>query len=83
MFDRLQIGWIGGGYFHLLQAPFCAAVAEKHRPCALSWSGVEAGAAQMPYWLLPLQQWQRCQCDASMMHRALNCLIDTINGNKF
>jgi hypothetical protein len=30
-----------------------------------------------------LQQWQRCQCDASMMHRALNHLIDTINDNKF
>ncbi len=81
--DRLQKGWIGGGYFHLLQAPFGTALARKHRPCAPSWSGVMAGVVQAPYWLLPLQQWQRCQCDASMMHRALNRLIDTINDNKF
>jgi hypothetical protein len=83
MSDRLQKGWIGGGYFHLLQALFGSAVAKKHHPSAPSWSGVAAGAAQAPYWLLPLQQGQRCQCDASMMHRALNCLMDTINDNKF
>ncbi len=81
--DRRQKGWIGGGFFHLLQAPFGAALAKKNRPCAPSWSGVVAGAAQAPYWLLPLQQWQRCQCDASMMHSALNRLIDTINDDKF
>ncbi len=39
MSDQLQNGWIGGGYFHLLQAPFGATVAKKHRPCAPSWSG--------------------------------------------
>ena len=83
MSDRLQNGWIGGGYFHLLQAPFGAAVAKKHRPCAPSWSGVAAGAAQAPYWSLPLQQRQRCQCDALMMHRTLNSLINTINDNYF
>ncbi len=81
--DRLQKGWIGGGFFHLLQAPFGAALAKKHRPCGLSWSGVATGVAQAPYWSLPSQQWQRCQCDASMMHRALNRLIDTINDDKF
>ncbi len=83
VFNRLQKGWIGGGYFHLLQAPFSATVTKKHRPCAPSWSGVAAGAAQVPYWLLPLQQWQRCQCDASMMRHELSHLIDTINDNKF
>jgi hypothetical protein len=83
MSDRLQKGWIGGGYFHLLQAPFGAAVAKKHRPHAPSLSSVTVGAAQAPYWSLPLQQWQRCQCDASMMHCALNRLIDTINDNKY
>jgi hypothetical protein len=72
-----------GGYFHLLQAPFGAAVAKKHRPCAPSWSGVAAGAAQVPNWLLPSQMWQRCQCDASMMHHTLNSLINTINDNYF
>jgi hypothetical protein len=76
-------GWIGGGYFHLLQAPFGAAVAKKHCPCAPSWSGVAAGAAQVPNWSLPLQKWRRCQCDASMMHRTLNSLINTINYNYF
>ena len=30
MSDRLQNGWIGGGYFHLLQAPFGAVVAKEH-----------------------------------------------------
>ncbi len=29
MSDRRQECWIGGGYFHLLQAPFGAAVAKK------------------------------------------------------
>ncbi len=81
--DRLQKGWIGGGYFHLLQAPFGTAVAKKHRSCAPSWSGVAAGAAQVPNWLLPLQQWRRCQCDASMMHQTLNSLINTINDITF
>ncbi len=76
-------GWIGGGYFHLLRAPFDGAVAKKHCPHALSWSSVVAGAAQAPYWLLPLQQWQRVQCNALMMHRTLNSLIGTINDNKF
>ncbi len=56
---------------------------KKHRPCALSWSGVAAGVAQVPNWLLPSQQWQRCQCDALMMHRTLNSLINTINDNYF
>ncbi len=83
MSDQQQKGWIGGGYFHLLQAPFGATVAKKHRPCSSSWSGAAAGAALAQYWSLPLQQWQRCQCNASIMHRALNCLIDTINDNKF
>jgi hypothetical protein len=81
MSNRLQNGWIGGGYFYLLQAPFGATVAKKHCPCAPSWSGVVAGAAQVPNWLLPSQKWQRCQCDASMMHRTLNSLINTINDN--
>jgi hypothetical protein len=49
-----QEGWIDGGYFHLLQAPFGAAVAKKHCPCAPSWCSVAAGAVQAPYWLLPL-----------------------------
>jgi hypothetical protein len=83
MSDRLQNGWIGGGYFHLLQARFGAAVAKKHRPCAPFWSGVAAGAAQVPNWSLPLQKWRRCQCDVSMMHRTLNSLINTINYNYF
>ncbi len=30
MSNRCQEGWIGGGYFHLLQAPFSAVVAKKH-----------------------------------------------------
>ncbi len=81
--DRLQNGWIGGGYFHLLQAPFGAAVAKKHSPYAPSWSGVVAGVAQVLNWLLPLQKWQRCQCDALMMHRTLNSLINSINYNYF
>ncbi len=79
MSDQLQKGWIGGGYLHLLQALFGAAVAKKHRPHAPSWSSVAAGAAQAPYWSLPLQQWQRCQCNVLMMHRTLNSLINTIN----
>ena len=83
MSDRRQEGWIDGGYFHLLQAPFGTAVAKKHRPHAPSWCSVVAGAAQAPYWLLPLHQWQRCQCDASMMHCTLNSLINTINDNYF
>jgi hypothetical protein len=83
MSDRRQEGWIGGGHFHLLQAPFGAAVAKKHRPHAPSWCSVTAGAAQVPYWSLPLQQWQRCQSDASMMHHTLNSLINTINDNYF
>ncbi len=83
MFDWHQEGWIGEGYFHLLQAPFGAAVAKKHHPRALSWSSVMAGAAQAPYWLLLLQQWWSCQCDVIMMHCELNSLIDTINDNKF
>ncbi len=29
MSDRHQEGWIDGGYFHLLQAPFGAAVAKS------------------------------------------------------
>ncbi len=81
MSDWRKEGWIGGGYFHLLQAPFGAAVAQKHCPHAPSWSSVAAGAAQVPHWLLPLQQWWRCQCDASMMHCTLNSLINTINDN--
>ncbi len=76
--NRLQNGWIGGGYFHLLQAPFGAAVAKKHKPYAPSWSGVAAGAAQVPNWLVPSQKWQRCQCNALIMHRTLNSLINTI-----
>ncbi len=56
-----------GGYFHLLQAPFGTAVAKKHCPCAPSWPGVAASAAQVPNWLLPSKKWRRCQCDASMM----------------
>ncbi len=81
MSDWRQEGWIGGGYFHLLQASFGTGVAKKHCPHALSWSSVAAGAAEAPYWLLPLQQWQRCQCNALMMHRTLNSLINTINDN--
>ncbi len=82
MSDWKQKGWIGGGYFHLLQAPFGAAVAKKYHPHAASWSSVVAGVAQVPYWLsLPLQQWRSCQCDASMMHCTLNSLINTINEN--
>ncbi len=81
MSNQRQKGWIGGGYFHFLQAPFGAAVAKKHRLHAPSWSCVAAGAAQLPYWLLPLQQWRRGQCDASMMHRTLKSLINTINDN--
>ncbi len=83
MSNQHQEGWIGGGYFHLLQAPFGATVAKKHHPHAPSWCSVVVGAAQVPYWLLPLQQWQRCQCDASMMHRTLNSLIITIDYNYF
>ncbi len=74
---------LGGAIFtssrHLLAPPW----QKKHCLCAPSWSGVAVGAVQAPYWLLPLQQWQRCQCDASIMHRALNRLIDTINDDKF
>ncbi len=47
MSDRHQEGWIDGGYFHLLQAPFGAAVAKKHRPHAPSWCSVAASAAQV------------------------------------
>jgi hypothetical protein len=83
MSSWLQEGWIGGGCFHLLQAPFGATVAKKHHSHAASWSSVAAGAVQAPYWLLPLQQWQSCQCNALMMHFALNSLINTINDNKF
>jgi hypothetical protein len=83
MSDRLQNGWIGGGYFYLLQAPFGAAVAKKHRLCAPPWSGVATGAAQVPNWLLPLKKWRRYQGDASMMHRTLNSLINTINDYYF
>ncbi len=71
MSDQHQEGSIGGCYLHLLQAPFGTAMAKKHRQHALSWSSVVAGAAQVPCWLLSLQQWQRCQCNALMMHRAL------------
>ncbi len=74
---------LGGGYFHLLQAPFGAAVAKNHRPCARSWYGIAAGVAQVPNWSLPSQKWQRCQCNASMMHCTLNSLINTINYNYF
>jgi hypothetical protein len=74
---------LGGVYFHLFQAPFGAAVAKQHSLYAPSWSGVTAGAAQVPNWLLPLQKWQRCQCDALMMHHTLNSLINTINYNYF
>ncbi len=81
MSNRLKKGWIGGGYFHLLQAPFGATGAKKHRLHAPSWSSVTASAAQAPYWSLPLQQWRRCQCDALMMHCTLNSLINTINDN--
>jgi hypothetical protein len=81
MSNRRQEGWIGGGYFPLLQTPCGAAMAKKHRLHAQSWSSVVAGAAQAPYWLLPSQQWQRCQCNASMMHCTLNSLINTINDN--
>ncbi len=79
--NRLQNGWIGGAIFtssmHLLAPPW----QKKHPPCAPSWSGVAAGAAQVPHWSLPLQKWRRCQCDALMMHRTLNSLINTINDN--
>jgi hypothetical protein len=54
---------------------------KKHRPHAPSWSSVATGVARAPYWLLPLQQWQRCQCNASMMHHTLNSLINIINDN--
>ncbi len=41
MSDRHQEGWIDGGYFHLLQAPFGAAVAKNivhmHRLDVVSW----------------------------------------------
>ncbi len=83
MSNQRQEGWIGGGYFHLLQAPFGAAVAKKHHPHAPSWCSVTEGAAQAPYRSLPLQHWRRCQCDALMMHRTLNSLINTINNNYF
>ncbi len=43
------------GYSHLLQAPFGAAAAIKHRPDVPFWSGVAAGAAQAQYWSLYLQ----------------------------
>ncbi len=81
MSDRRQEGWIDGGHFRLLQAPFGTAMEKKHRLHAQDLSSVVAGAAQAPYWLLPSQQWQRCQCDASMMHHTLNSLIYTINDN--
>jgi hypothetical protein len=81
MSNQLQKGWIGWGYFFLLQAPFDAAMAKKYYPHAPSISSVTAGAAQAPYWLLPLQQWQRCQCNALMMHHTLNSLINTFNDN--
>ena len=46
--DRLQNGWIGGGYFHLLQAPFGATVAKKASPVCtvLVWccGGCSTGA---------------------------------------
>jgi len=38
-----------GGYLHLLQTPFGAAVAIEHRPDVPFWSGVMAGAAQVQY----------------------------------
>ncbi len=78
MSDQHLEGWIGGGYFHILQAPFSISVANKHCPHAPSWSSVVAGVAQAPYWSLPLQQWQRCQCNASMISHTLNSLINTI-----
>ncbi len=83
MSDRLQNSWIGGAIFTSSRHLFGAALAKKHRPCAPSWSGVAAGAAQVPNWSLPSQKWQRCQCDASMMHRTLNSLINTIHDNFF
>ncbi len=53
MSDRLQNGWIGGDYFHLLQAPFGAAVAKKALPvctvlvrcCGRCGTGAELVAA--------------------------------------
>jgi hypothetical protein len=74
---------LGGAIFTSSRPAFGTAVAKKRRPCAPSWSGVAVGAAQVPNWLLPSQKWQRCQCDASMMHRTLNSLINTINYNYF
>jgi hypothetical protein len=52
---------LGGAIFtssrDLLALPWQKSIVCVHR----SWSGVAAGAALVPYWLLPLQQWQRCQ----------------------
>ncbi len=73
-----QNSGIGGGYFHLLQAPVGAAVAKMHCPNASSWSSVVVGGAKAPYWLLLLQKWQRYQCNVSMMHHTLNSLINII-----
>ncbi len=68
------VGAIFTPFKHLSAPPW----QKKHRPHAPSSSSVAAGAVQVPYWPLPLQQWRRCWCDASMM---LNSLINTINDN--
>ena len=60
-----------GGYFHLLQSPFGAAVTKEHSPNALYivqkhcfGLDVVAGVVLAPYWLLPLQ-WRQTWFDPS------------------
>ncbi len=77
MSDRLQKGWIGGGYFHLLRAPFSAAIAKKHCPHAPSWSNVAADATQVPYWLLTFA------AVAKMSVRCINDASYTKQPNKY
>jgi hypothetical protein len=72
-----------GGYFDFLQAPFSAAAAKVHHVRKPFTSGVAAGAAQVPYWSLPLRHQGRCQCNASMPYHSLNSLEGTINDEIF
>jgi hypothetical protein len=46
------------GYFHILQGPFGTAAAKDYCQHAPFWSGIAAGAALVPNWLLP-SRWQQ------------------------
>ncbi len=83
MSNGLQNGWIGGGYFYLLQAPFGAAVAKKASPVCTVLVWCRSGCGTGAKLVAAFAEWQRCQYNALMMHCTLNSLINTINDNYF